>query len=142
MSAADVQQAARPGKPPKSVMHTIGKLPWILVIILFLLVTTLTDITMNGVVGYVFLAVGLFVLFAEFIKSGDINTPAFLVDLVVSVLSVATTAVLLTLMVVDSRYHMTFFHGYGAAIVLADAIVGPYNAFRTAKRNLEFGAGS
>lgn len=139
--SADVQQA-RPTKPTGTLMHKLARVPWILVVILFLLLTTLTEVTMSGVVGYIFLGVGLFVLFAEFIKSGDINTPAFLVDLVVSILSVATTAVLITLMLVDARYEMTFFHGYGAAIVLADAIVGPYNAFRTAKRNLEFGAGA
>lgn len=139
MSAEVHAHAAR---PKSSLFKVLANVPWILVVILYLVLTTVADIAMTGVAGYVFLAVGLFVLFAEFIKSGDINTPAFVIDLVVSVLSVATTAALITLLVTQSQYEMTFFHGYGAAIVLADAIVGPYNAFRTAKRNLEFGGGA
>jgi hypothetical protein len=135
----DVQ--IRSARPRSSLFRVLANVPWILIVILYLVLTTLADIEMTGVAGYIFLAVGLFVLFAEFIKSGDITTPAFVIDLVVSVLSVATTAALITLLVTQSQYQMTFFHGYGAAIVLADAIVGPYNAFRTAKRNLEFGGG-
>jgi hypothetical protein len=118
-------------------LATIAKLPWTLVIIAFLLVTTLTDIRMDGVTGYVFLGVGLFVLFVEFLKSGDISTNAFLIDLLVSVGSVACTASLLTLLFIDERYSVNFFHFYGAAIVLLDAILSPYNSFRTAKRNFE-----
>lgn len=141
MSEAETSRG-RTAQPSGFSLRKLSRAPWILVVILFLMLTTLTEVPMAGAVGYVFLGVGLFVLFAEFLKSGDISTPAFLVDLVFSVIGVATTSVLITLMIVDSRYEMTFFHGYGAAIILADAIVGPYNAFRTAKRNLEFGAGS
>jgi len=133
---------AHVGRQKSTLARVFANVPWILIVILYLVFTTVAGISMEGVAGYIFLAVGLLVLFAEFIKSGDINTPAFVVDLVVSVLSVATTAALITLLVTQSEYHMTFFHGYGAAIVLADALVGPFNAFRTAKRNLEFGGGA
>ena len=122
-------------------MHMLARLPWILVVILFLLITTVTKVSMGGVVGYIFLAVGLAVMFVEFFKSGDINTSTFLVDLIVSVASVATAASLMTLMLTSTGYSMTFFHWYGVAIVLLDAVMGPFNAFRTAKRNLEFGDG-
>jgi hypothetical protein len=126
--------------PSSSILSTLSKLPWTALIILFLLATTLGGVDMQGPIGYVFIVFGLFVLFVEFFKSGDISTAAFLSDLVVSVLSVIVGAALITVMVIEPKYDITFFHWYGAVILVADAILAPFNSFRTAKRNLEFGA--
>jgi hypothetical protein len=117
----------------------MSKMPWTALIILFLVVTTLTEVEMEGPIGYIFIVFGLFVLFIEFFKSGDISTAAFLTDLVVAVASVIGGAALMTVMLIDERYSLTFFHWYGAAILVADAILSPFNSFRTAKRNLELG---
>jgi hypothetical protein len=117
----------------------MSKIPWTALIILFLVITTLTEVRMEGPVGYTFIVFGLFVLFIEFFKSGDISTTAFLTDLIVAVTSVIGGAALITVMLIDERYSLTFFHWYGAAILVADAILSPLNSFRTAKRNLELG---
>ncbi len=122
----------------RSWLRILSRFPWTLLVIIYLIVTTVARVSMNGPAGYAFLIVGLLVLFIEFFKSSDITTSAFLLDLVVAVLGVATAAVLLTLMFLDPSYEPTFFHGYGAAVILVDAILGPFNAFRGAKRNVEF----
>ena len=131
------QSTARRTSP--HILRLMSKIPWTALIILFLVVTTVTEVDMTGPIGYVFIVFGLFVLFIEFFKSGDISTTAFLTDLIVAVASVSGGAALMTVMLIDERYSLTFFHWYGAAILVADAILSPFNSFRTAKRNLELG---
>jgi hypothetical protein len=121
------------------ILRLLSKLPWTALIIIFLVVTTVAEMQMEGPLGYVFIGFGLFVLFVEFFKSGDISTTAFLADLVIAIASVIAATALITVMLIDQRYDLTFFHWYGAAIVIADAVLSPFNSFRTAKRNLELG---
>ena len=120
-------------------MSTFSKIPWTLLIIVYMVVVHYAGIDMDGVPGYVFLGLGIFVLFAEFFKSGDINTVAFLVDIVSAVFSVIIATVLLCYLYFKLGQMPTFFHWFGCAIILGDAILGPFNAFRTALRNLGLG---
>ena len=118
----------------------LNKIPWTFLIILYMVVVETTDLSMSGVAGYMFLALCIFVLFAEFFKSGDINTSVFLVDMISSVTSVVISTALMTYLIVGLDRSPTFFHWFGCAIILGDAIISPFNAFRTALRN--FGVGT
>lgn len=122
-----------------SKFSILSAIPWTFFIILYLVVATWTNADMHGWVGYTFLGFGIVVLFLEFFRSGDIRTATFLLDLIASVIAVAVGAVLLTYMITVMHQQPTFFHWYGAAILLADAILSPYNAFRTAMRNFQLG---
>ena len=119
---------------------TFNKIPWTLLIIVYMVVVHYAGISMEGVPGYVFLGLGIFVLFAEFFKSGDINVTAFLVDVVSAVFSVIVATALLCYLYFELGELPTFYHWFGCAIILGDAILSPFNAFRTALRNLGLGA--
>jgi hypothetical protein len=119
---------------------TFNKIPWTLLIIIYMVVVHYTGISMEGVPGYIFLGLGIFVLFAEFFKSGDINVAAFLVDVVSAVFSVIVATALLCYLYFELGRLPTFYHWFGCAIILGDAILSPFNAFRTALRNLGLGA--
>jgi hypothetical protein len=120
-------------------LSTIARLPWTLVIIAYMVVVHYMGLDMSGAVGYVFLGLGLFVLFVEFFKSGDINAAAFLVDLGSAIVSLIIATVLLSYLYFELGRVPTFYHWFGFAIILADAILSPFNAFRTALRNLGLG---
>ena len=120
-------------------LSLFSRIPWSLLIILYMVVVHYTGTDMEGVPGYVFLGLCVFVLFAEFFKSGDINVTAFLVDIVSAVFSVIVATVLLCYLYFELGQMPTFFHWFGCAIILGDAILGPFNAFRTALRNLGLG---
>ena len=127
-----------PGSVGKSSLF--NKIPWTFLIIIYMVVIQATELSMSSVPGYVFLALCVFVLFAEFFKSGDIDTAVFLIDIMASVLSVIVATALMTYLIVGLHQTPTFFHWFGCAIILGDAIISPFNSFRTALRN--FGVGS
>jgi hypothetical protein len=118
-----------------------GKIPWTLLLILYLVAIHLSGIAMDGVAGYIFIGLGLFVLIAEFIKSGDVSATLFLLDSVMAVLSVVVSTALLVWLYLQADQSITFFHWFGYAIILGDAIISPFNAFRTALRNFGVGSG-
>ena len=120
-------------------MSTFSKIPWTLLVIIYMVVVHYVGLDMNGIPGYVFLGLGVFVLFAEFFKSGDINTMAFLVDVISAVFSVVVATALMCYLIWKLDQMPTFFHWFGCAIILGDAILSPFNAFRTALRNLGLG---
>jgi hypothetical protein len=126
--------------PRSKTLTILANVPWTFFIILYLVITTLSNVDMHGVAGYVFLGFGIVVLFLEFFKSGDIRTSVFFLDLSASVIAVIVGAVLMTYLITAMHQTPTFFHWYGAAILVADAILSPYNSFRTAIRNFEFGS--
>jgi hypothetical protein len=125
--------------PRSKTLTILANVPWTFFIILYLVITTLGNIDMHGAAGYVFLGFGIVVLFLEFFKSGNIRTSVFFLDLTASVVAVIVGAVLMTYMITVMHETPTFFHWYGAVILIADAILSPYNSFRTAIRNFEFG---
>lgn len=121
----------------RSTLSTLGKLPWMLVIVLFLIATEYLQISLQGTLGYVFISVAVIVLFIEMFKSGDVSAVAFFVDQFWAVLTVVlATGLLSYLWWVEGR-EPTFFHWIGFGIILADALLNPFNAFRTALRNFD-----
>lgn len=122
--------------PSRSVF---SKIPWTLLIIAYMVIVHFAGVSMSGVAGYIFLALGVFVLVAEFFKSGDINTQVFLMDLVSAIFAVIVATILMSYLYFTLGQTPTFYHWFGVAIILADAILSPFNAFRTALRNLGLG---
>jgi hypothetical protein len=123
----------------RNTMSTISMIPWTFFLIAYAVVVHLMGMSMDGALGYVFIGFGMFVLFAEFFKSGDISVPAFLTDILFAVIATVVATGLLSYLVFQLDQSPTFFYWFGYAIVIGDAILGPFNAFRTALRN--FGVG-
>ena len=117
----------------------IGFMPWTFFLIAYAVIVHVLGMNMDGVLGYVFIGIGVFVLFAEFFKSGDISAPSFLADLLFAVIAVIIATGLLSYLIFKLDQSPTFFYWFGYAIVVGDAILSPFNAFRTALRN--FGVG-
>ena len=88
----------------------------------------------------ILIGIGVFVLFAEFFKSGDIGISMFLVDVISSVVGLVIATILLCYLAWETDQPLTFYHWFGYAILLGDTILSPFNAFRTALRN--FGVGT
>lgn len=123
------------------IVAWLGRFPWTFLVVLYPVVMYFSDIDMTGRLpfGLVYVGVGVFVLFVEFFKSGDINTASFLLDLLWAVLAVVAAAALMTWFLLNHPERINYFHWFGCAIVLGDAIISPFNSFRTALRNLGLG---
>jgi len=117
-----------------------NKVPWTFLIIVYLVVAHLMKLEMSGVAGYVFIALGVLVLFLEFFKSGDISTATFLTDTLAAVIGVIVGTTLLSYLYFSLGQMPSFFQWFGYAILVGDAVMSPFNSFRTALRN--FGVGS
>jgi hypothetical protein len=128
----------------------LGRFPWSLLVILFPVVMFELQIDMQAQIhfGFIYVGLGVFVLFVEFFKSGDINAASFLLDLLWSVLALVLGTALVTFFLLEiaptadagsSWRQLNYFHWFGCAIILGDAIISPFNSFRTALRN--FGVG-
>ena len=121
-------------------MSLFNKIPWTFLILLYLVVTQTAGVSLNGVPGFILIGIGVFVLFAEFFKSGDIGVSLFFVDVITSVVGLVIATILLCYLAWETDQSLTFYHWFGYAILLGDTILSPFNAFRTALRN--FGVGS
>lgn len=119
------------------ILGTISKVPWMLFIIGFLLVAEYMQISLQGTVGYAFITIAVVVLFIEMFKSGDVTPLSFLLDQFWSVVTVILATGLLTYLYFVEGKEPTFFHWIGFAIILADALLNPFNSFRTALRNFD-----
>ncbi len=132
------------------IVSFLGKFPWALLVILYPVVMYQMQIDMNAQIhfGFVYIGIGVFVLFVEFFKSGDINAASFLLDLFWSVVALVAGTILMTYFIVElqpaadagqSWSMVNYFHWFGCAIILGDALISPFNSFRTALRNLGVG---
>ncbi|CAK8725580.1 hypothetical protein KKHLCK_17085 [Candidatus Electrothrix laxa] len=121
------------------MLQTLGRFPWIFSPIIYLVVVHQLNISLEGPLGYTFIGLAVVVLFIEFVKSGDIGVVSFLLDTTSSVIAVMASTALLTYMFFTLNETPTFFHWFGYAIIVGDALFSPANAFRTALRN--FGVG-
>ena len=119
------------------VMTFVSKMPWMLFIIGFLLIAEYIQISLQGTVGYVFITIAVIVLFIEMFKSGDTTPLSFLLDQFWAVVAVILASGLLTYLYFVEGREPTFFHWIGFAIILADALLNPFNSFRTALRNFD-----
>ena len=126
----------------------LGKFPWVLLVIAFPVVMYQLQLDMTGQIhfGFIYIGLGVLVLFVEFFKSGDINAASFLLDLFWSIVAVMLGTALMTWFLlqgqpagVEGWQRLNYFHWFGCVIVLGDAIISPFNAFRTALRNLGLG---
>jgi hypothetical protein len=120
--------------------RAFNKIPWTFLIIAYLLVVHFMKVELSGVAGYVFIGLGVLVLFLEFFKSGDISTATFLTDTLAAVTGLIVATVLLSYLYFKQGQAPNFFHWFGYAILVGDAIMSPFNSFRTALRN--FGVGT
>jgi FtsH-binding integral membrane protein len=124
---------------PSSKTRAFNKIPWTYLLIVYLVVAHLMNADLDGMPGYVFIAVGVLVLFLEFFKSGDISTATFLTDTLSAVTGLILATVLLSYLYFKLGQSPNFFHWFGYTILVGDAIMSPFNSFRTALRN--FGVG-
>jgi hypothetical protein len=143
-----VSQQAKFGSSRGGILSALGKVPWTFLVIAYpvIMYQSHTDMAAQIQFGFIYIGIGVFVLFVEFFKSGDINSAAFLLDLFWSVVALVLTSALMTYFLVDIQPKVTEswqevspFHWFGCAIVLGDAIISPFNSFRTALRNLGLG---
>ncbi len=133
------------------IVSFLGKFPWALLVVLYPVAMYQMQIDMNGQIhfGFLYIGIGVFVLFVEFFKSGDINTASFLLDLFWSVVALVVGTALMTYFILDlqpvaddvtqSWSQVNYFHWFGCAIIFGDAVISPFNSFRTALRNLGLG---
>lgn len=119
------------------VVTFVSKVPWMLFVIGFLIVAEYMQLNLDGTVGYAFITVAVVVLFIEMFKSGDCSPLSFLLDQFWAVVCVVLASGLLTYLYFVEGKDPTFFHWIGFAIVLADALLNPFNSFRTALRNFD-----
>ena len=123
-----------------SGMSWLSKIPWTFLLIAYLLVAHYMEISLEGLPGYIFIGLGVFVLFAEFFKSGDISTAVFLTDIISAAIALVLATGLITYMIFGLNQSPTFFHWFGYAIIIGDSVLSPFNSFRTALRNFGVGA--
>ncbi len=112
-----------------------NQIPWTLLLIVYLITTHINQIPLDGVVGYTFIGLGVVVLFIEFFKSGDVSATLFFIDQLSALISVMVATALLTFLFLVEHTVPNFFYWFGFAIILGDALLSPFNAYRTALRN-------
>ena len=121
-------------------LATLGRFPWSLLVVLAMWSAYQAQLDLSGTLGLVFIGFCVFVVVIEFFKSGDIRLGPFFLDLLFSVGAVVAGAALLTSMVIHGDGSLPGFHYLlGGVVLLVDAILSPFNSFRTALRNLQFG---
>lgn len=113
----------------------LGRIPWIFLLILYLIAMQQMNLPMEGAAGYTFVGLAMVVMFIEFMKSGDISTLSFFLDTLWSVIALIVSTGLLCYMVLAMNKQPEFFHWLGYGIIIGDAVLSPANAFRTALRN-------
>jgi hypothetical protein len=121
-------------------MRLFNKIPYALLLIVYLLVVHVSGLDMHGMAGYIFIGLCVIVLVVEFFKSGDISTAYFLSDILFAVLAVVIATGLMSYLVFKLGETPDFYHWLGYAVIIGDAVISPFNSFRTALRN--FGVGS
>ena len=121
-------------------LSVFTKIPWSMLLIAYMVAVHLLGAGMAGATGYVFIGLCVLVMFVEFFKSGDIGAWAFLVDLIGAVGALILATVLMCYLFFKLGQSPTFFHWLGFAVILGDAVMSPFNAFRTALRNIGLGA--
>ncbi|MBF6058804.1 MULTISPECIES: hypothetical protein [Thiomicrorhabdus] len=128
-------------KNPDSLFKSISKFPWMFAVIGFLFLADRFGWPLdNTVYGYAFITMAVVVLFVEMVKSVDVSPMGFLMDLIWAVIAVILSTALLTYMYFSPDKEIGFFHWLGYGIILADAILNPFNSFRSALRNFDVGS--
>jgi hypothetical protein len=120
------------------VLNALGRFPWALLIVLSMWLSYLGNIDLSGTVGLIFIGLCVFVLIIEFFKSGDIRIGPFMMDLLFAAVGLVAASALVTVMVMGGK-GLGFHYILGCSVLVIDAILSPYNSFRTALRNVQLG---
>ncbi|CAN8142880.1 membrane hypothetical protein [uncultured Thiomicrorhabdus sp.] len=97
-----------------SLIKTISKFPWMLLVIAFLVAADQLDISLdNTIYGYVFITMAIIILFVEMMKSVDITSFGFFMDLFWAVFTVIVATALLTYLYFTPEKSISFFHWLG-----------------------------
>ncbi len=118
-------------------LSLLGRFPWMLLIIAYLLVVEYLHLPMTGNMSYGFIAVAVGVFFIEMFKSGDVGVFSFFLDQLWAILSLVLAAGLMSYLIFVEAREPSFYHWLGCAMIVADALLNPVNAYRTALRNLD-----
>jgi hypothetical protein len=91
---------------PKPVLTRLARFPWMMLVVVYLIAAHYWQFPMAGLGGYIFIG-----------------------------LAVVLAAGLLTYLWFVEQQAPSFYHWIGFVMVLADALLNPFNAYRTALRN-------
>ncbi len=118
-------------------LSLLAKFPWMLLVIAYLLGVEYLHLSMVGNIGYGFIAVAVGAFFIEMFKSGDVGVVGFFLDQLWAIIAVVLASGLMSYLIFVEGREPSFFHWLGCAMILADALLNPVNAYRTALRNLD-----
>ena len=122
------------------LLSILSRFPWGLLIVLAMWLAYQSQADLSGTLGLMFIGLCVFVVIVEFFKSGDIRLGPFMLDLIFSVVAIVAATALLTYIVTRPDGGIPSFHyQLGAVVLLVDAILSPFNSFRTALRNFQVG---
>lgn len=122
-----------------NIIQVISKVPWMLLVIGYLIVAELMALPLNGLYGYIFVGFTVVVLFVEMFKAMDLTPMGFFWDQAWAIICVMLATALLTYLFFTEGKTPTFYHWLAYGVILADAIINPLNAFRSALRNFDVG---
>ncbi|QKI90223.1 hypothetical protein [Thiomicrorhabdus xiamenensis] len=123
------------------LIRSISKFPWMLLVIAFLVLAEQFGVSLdNTIYGYAFITMAVVILFVEMMKSVDITPLGFFMDMFWAVFTVIVATSLLTYLYFTPGKEITFFHWLGYGIILSDALLNPFNSFRSALRNFDVGS--
>lgn len=124
-------------KSANGLVGVISKFPWMLLVIGYLIIVEQVGVSMEGTAGFVFIAGLVVIMFVETFKAMDISPLGFFWDQLWAIVCVALASGLLAYLYFVEARQPTFYHWIGFAVIIADAVINPLNAFRSALRNLD-----
>lgn len=122
---------------PRSKLMILARVPWMLLVIIFLVGVEWFKIPLEGTAGYVFIGMTVAILFIEIFKSSDVGAMGFFLDQFWAIFALILATGLLSYLWWVLGREPTFFHWLGFSMVVADALLSPVIAYRTALRNFD-----
>ncbi len=121
-------------------MRSFKRFPWSPLLAATWLAARLAGIDFGLTTPAIWVAVigSVGVMMAEFYKSSDVLVISFEIDLLASILATIIVSSGVTVLWTSREVYLMA-DGFVIASVLADAIIGPRNSFRTALRNIQAG---
>ncbi|WP_321277478.1 hypothetical protein [Thiomicrorhabdus indica] len=126
-------------KPVNGLVGVISKFPWMMLVIVYLIVVEQLGIEMTGTPGFIFVGGVVVILFIETFKAMDLSPLGFFWDQLWAIICVALASGLIAYLYFVEGRDPTFYHWIGLAVIIADAVINPLNAFRSALRNFDVG---
>lgn len=126
-------------KPVNGLINVISKFPWMLLVIGYLIVVEQLGTQMDGTAGFIFIGGLVIIMFVETFKAMDLSPLGFFWDQLWAIVCVSLASGLLAYLYFVAGREPTFYHWIGFAVIVADAVINPLNAFRSALRNFDVG---